>query len=196
MPGAEVALPPGAAALEPQGPYDVRFEIKSASSSRVYIVARNRETLLWGCSCPAWCTRRRCKHLREMGLDTVEAITPRRRGEGDPRNRDRFGDNHYRHYDTTHGFGSAEEWMRQADDMAAGRGHALPPPGGQPRPRGQLAAKLALLGLTELPATARELAKAMRRKAATDHPDRGGDPEDFKTITEAYGWLLERYEMS
>jgi len=45
-----------------------RFEIESESSDRIYIVAQNKNTGVWGCSCPAWRTRRYCKHLRTLNL--------------------------------------------------------------------------------------------------------------------------------
>jgi hypothetical protein len=45
-----------------------RFEIKSQTSKRTYIVAQHKRHKYWGCSCPAWRTRRRCKHLEEIGL--------------------------------------------------------------------------------------------------------------------------------
>ena len=37
-----------------------------------------------------------------------------------------------------------------------------------------------------------EIKKAYRKKAITDHPDKGGDPEKFKKITEAYSILSEK----
>jgi hypothetical protein len=45
-----------------------RFEIESETSDRIYIVAQNKSTGIWGCSCPAWRTRRYCKHLGSLGL--------------------------------------------------------------------------------------------------------------------------------
>ena len=45
-----------------------RFEIESSSSDRIYIVSQNKKSGIWGCSCPAWRTRRRCKHLDSLGL--------------------------------------------------------------------------------------------------------------------------------
>lgn len=40
-----------------------RFEIHSESSNRVYIVARNKKSGKWGCSCPGYLAHRKCKHL-------------------------------------------------------------------------------------------------------------------------------------
>lgn len=44
-----------------------RREVISASSGRVYIIAKNRNSGIWGCSCPGWINHRRCKHLRALG---------------------------------------------------------------------------------------------------------------------------------
>ncbi len=49
-----------------------RFEIKSETSNRVYVIAQNKKRRHWGCSCPSYRTRRRCKHLEEIGLPTNE----------------------------------------------------------------------------------------------------------------------------
>lgn len=46
--------------------YTNRFEIKSESSNRIYIVAQNKKTGDWSCSCPSWITRRYCKHLTSL----------------------------------------------------------------------------------------------------------------------------------
>jgi len=40
-----------------------RFQIKSSSSSRLYIIAQNKYKLNWGCSCMGWIRHRHCKHL-------------------------------------------------------------------------------------------------------------------------------------
>jgi hypothetical protein len=49
-----------------------RFEIKSESSNRVYIVSQNKSSGEWGCSCPGWRIMRngvrKCKHLSSLGL--------------------------------------------------------------------------------------------------------------------------------
>jgi hypothetical protein len=50
-----------------------RFEVKSESSNRIYIVAQNKKSGKWGCSCPAYLTRRKCKHLVDgLGLPTAQ----------------------------------------------------------------------------------------------------------------------------
>lgn len=48
--------------------YTNRFEIKSESSGRIYVVAQNKDTKGWSCSCPGWIRHRKCKHLESMGL--------------------------------------------------------------------------------------------------------------------------------
>jgi len=49
-----------------------RFEIKSQSSDRKYIVAQNKAKRHWGCSCPGWKSHRNCKHLQALGLPSHE----------------------------------------------------------------------------------------------------------------------------
>jgi hypothetical protein len=43
-----------------------RFEIKSESSNRLYTVAQNKKTGVWGCSCFGWIRYRKCKHLTSL----------------------------------------------------------------------------------------------------------------------------------
>lgn len=48
-----------------------RIEIRSESSNRVYVVAQNKTSGQWGCSCPGWIIKRAgrersCKHLAAM----------------------------------------------------------------------------------------------------------------------------------
>jgi hypothetical protein len=43
-----------------------RFEIRSGSSDRLYIVAQQRQDGAWGCSCPGWRHHRRCRHLTDF----------------------------------------------------------------------------------------------------------------------------------
>src|SRR5437588_13120699 len=45
-----------------------RVEIRSETSDRLYVVSQHAARRYWGCSCPAWRTRRRCKHLERLGL--------------------------------------------------------------------------------------------------------------------------------
>jgi len=41
-----------------------RIEIRSESSSRVYVVAQRKASGEWACSCMGWKRHRHCKHLR------------------------------------------------------------------------------------------------------------------------------------
>ena len=43
-----------------------RFQIKSATSSRLYVIAQRRSDNVWGCSCPGWINYRKCKHLTDV----------------------------------------------------------------------------------------------------------------------------------
>ncbi|MCI0393189.1 MAG: SWIM zinc finger family protein [Acidobacteria bacterium] len=47
-----------------------RFEIRSESSDRIYVVAQHKARKYWGCSCPSWKSRKRCKHLIAIDLPT------------------------------------------------------------------------------------------------------------------------------
>jgi len=73
----ELAIPPGATRLPDNDQWTNRFEVKSESSDRVYIIAQNKKKGHWGCSCPAWRTRRKCKHLRSLGLPELEQPSER-----------------------------------------------------------------------------------------------------------------------
>ena len=52
--------------------WENRFEVLSQSSGKTYIVAQHREKRHFACSCPAWTTRRKCKHLTAHGLPSGE----------------------------------------------------------------------------------------------------------------------------
>jgi len=58
-----VKKPAGSLALPDNDQWTNRFEIRSESSNRVYIVAQNKKTGNWGCSCPGYLSKRKCKHL-------------------------------------------------------------------------------------------------------------------------------------
>ena len=49
-----------------------RFNIKSESSNRLYTIAQHKLKKHWGCSCPAWKSRRKCKHLQALGIPPNE----------------------------------------------------------------------------------------------------------------------------
>lgn len=48
--------------------WQFRFQIESASSSRLYTIAQHKKKKHWGCSCPGWKRYRQCKHLTELGI--------------------------------------------------------------------------------------------------------------------------------
>ena len=75
MANTQIAIrkPAGANTLPDNDQWQNRFEIKSESSGRIYIVSQNKVSLKWACSCPAWITRRKCKHLIDgCGLSTSQ----------------------------------------------------------------------------------------------------------------------------
>ena len=59
-------------ALPSNDQWENRFEIRSESSNRVYIVAQNKKRRHWGCSCPGYKIHRKCKHLAAIGLPSHE----------------------------------------------------------------------------------------------------------------------------
>jgi hypothetical protein len=67
-----IVRPKNAIALPDNAQWENRFEIKSASSNRIYIVSQNIKKRHWGCSCPGWKRYRKCKHLESLGLPANE----------------------------------------------------------------------------------------------------------------------------
>ena len=63
-----VAIPKNAVKLPDNARYTHRFEIKSQSSNRVYVVSMEKSTGKWCCSCPGWIIHQNCKHLKSMNL--------------------------------------------------------------------------------------------------------------------------------
>jgi len=49
-----------------------RFEVRSESSNRVYIIAQHKKKKHWACSCPGWKRYRKCKHLTAVGIPNHE----------------------------------------------------------------------------------------------------------------------------
>src|ERR1700726_1765760 len=43
-----------------------RFQVKSRTSSSLYVIAQRRSDDTWGCSCPGWRHHRHCKHLTDV----------------------------------------------------------------------------------------------------------------------------------
>lgn len=48
--------------------WENRFNVRSESSNRLYVIAQNKGKRYWGCSCPGWKAHRRCKHLTAIGV--------------------------------------------------------------------------------------------------------------------------------
>ena len=68
-----VIRPAGAVALEDNDQWEMRFEIRSAHSGRIYIISRNKKSQKWGCSCMGWKRWRTCTHLTDgCGLSLSE----------------------------------------------------------------------------------------------------------------------------
>lgn len=67
----EVHVPRGLR-LPDNDQWENRFTIRSESSNRLYTVAQHKKKRHWACSCPAWLTRRKCKHLDAIGLPNHE----------------------------------------------------------------------------------------------------------------------------
>lgn len=55
-------------ALPDNAQWQNRFEIHSETSNRVYTIAQNKAKKHWGCSCPGWIYKRKCKHLEALGI--------------------------------------------------------------------------------------------------------------------------------
>ena len=60
--------PPGSEVLPDNAQYTNRFEIRSESSDRVYVIAQHKSSRWWSCSCFGWIRYRKCKHLDALGL--------------------------------------------------------------------------------------------------------------------------------
>lgn len=56
----------GAKLLPDSDRYKHRMEIRSQSSTRLYVVSWDTATRAWACKCPGWIRHRHCKHLDEM----------------------------------------------------------------------------------------------------------------------------------
>jgi hypothetical protein len=69
---APVLRVPRSALLPDKGAWTNRFEVRSSSSNRVYVIAQSKTGRHWGCSCPGWCNRRTCKHLTALSLPAFE----------------------------------------------------------------------------------------------------------------------------
>lgn len=177
--------------------WGTRIEVKSASSSKIYIVSEKldhgRPTGTYGCSCPGWKSYGgQCKHLRSMGyMSCRPRREPRPKGHGVSDNR-AFSDAAYAHYNIRDGYGSADEWIRQAEEHARGRGKYRST-GYRTSATNNKPTDMQLLGLSEMPAIVDGLKRAMRKMAKKLHPDFGGDPKAFGDMIMAYERLLKMY---
>lgn len=63
---AKIAAQIGSTLLEDNDRWMNRFQIKSGSSDRLYVIAQQRADAVWGCSCPGWTHHRKCKHLTDV----------------------------------------------------------------------------------------------------------------------------------
>ena len=195
--------PPGTRALPDNEQWTSRFEIHSESSDRVYIVAQNKSSGLWGCSCPGYRTHRTCKHLQHLDLPTPPKLLSTHRAPRAPERavlpdlretslatRKRkpapkakgFMDG-YRTYDTSGGRGSATDWEAAfAARMGVGTARRVV---GRDSPAG-------ILGVS---ADARwsEIKSAYRSLVRIHHPDVGGKAEDFRRIQAAFEVLESQY---
>jgi hypothetical protein len=70
--GMVVHIPSDARMLPDNNQWTNRFQIKSESSGALYTIAQNKRKRYWGCDCPGWISRRKCKHLTSMGLPAHE----------------------------------------------------------------------------------------------------------------------------
>lgn len=64
--------PPGSITLSDNAQWTNRFEIRSESSDRIYIIAQNIKKRHFACSCPGYKRFRHCKHLDNLGLPGYE----------------------------------------------------------------------------------------------------------------------------
>lgn len=48
--------------------WQLRFEVESETSNRLYVIAQHKNKKHWGCSCPGWKRHRQCKHLQAVGI--------------------------------------------------------------------------------------------------------------------------------
>lgn len=63
-----IRKPLGSITLPDNDQWMNRFEIRSETSNRIYIISQNKSKKHWGCSCMAWKRYRYCKHLTAVGL--------------------------------------------------------------------------------------------------------------------------------
>jgi len=54
--------------------HKLRFNVKSASSNRLYRVSVKKSNSEFQCSCPAWVFRRKCKHIDAVSPVLEKAV--------------------------------------------------------------------------------------------------------------------------
>ena len=107
------------------------------------------------------------------------------------RNEFTFSDAAYRHYDTSKGYGSPDEWesvARLLFGVTAERTHRAKGPGEPPRNKW-----LDALGLDAMPGSLDDLKKAFRAAMFKNHPDYGGSNEAARATMEAFETLKCRF---
>ena len=177
---------PGGKHLPDNDQWTNRFEIKSASSNRVYIVAQNIKGQHFACSCPGWKTHRICKHIKSIQKIGRQAAVEVRTlphignrlgdasfGRSTPAKDPTLG---YRTYEGARG--SEQEWGRAfAYRMGLDAARKAV---GKDSPRG-------ILGVTAT-ATFEEIRRAWRKLVMKFHPDNSetGDAAAFRRIQGAY----------
>ena len=97
-----------------------------------------------------------------------------------------FSDAAYKHYDTSKGFGSADEWIRIAEALLNGRTVLV----SNSNPTSN---DLAFLFLSSLPDSAEGLKKAYRNSMFKYHPDHGGTDKDTIKARDVFERLLNFY---
>jgi hypothetical protein len=109
-----MAIPENATKLPDNAAYTNRFEVKSGSSGRVYVISQSKSGRWWGCSCPGWKRHKRCKHLTACGLpgnhEKFEVDVPKKTAGPRPPGSKGFLDG-YKTYDpASGGHGTPDSW--------------------------------------------------------------------------------------
>jgi len=73
---AAVAEQIGSGLLPDNAAWKHRFEIRSTTSNRSYVIAQRRSDNVWGCSCTGWRHHRKCKHVKDV-LARLAALADR-----------------------------------------------------------------------------------------------------------------------
>jgi len=167
---------PGGSHLPDNDQWTNRFEIRSASSSRLYVVAQNKLGGHWACSCPGWKIHRTCKHIKTIKVPTLPALQ-NRLGGGTISYKPASGKNPLDGYKTYQGQrGSATDWEKAfAYRMGIDAARKVV---GDKSPRG-------ILGVSAF-ASFKLIKAAYRALAMKHHPDQGGDSAYFQLVQGAY----------